>query len=86
MANSISAIKRIRQTSTRTARNRQMISRLKTLRKKAVAAAQSGEKKEAASLFSSFVSTADKCAKKKIIHANKAANLKRKTNNLIKGA
>ncbi len=40
MANTKSALKRIRQTATRTARNRAVPSKLKTLRKKVAAAVE----------------------------------------------
>ena len=52
---------------------------MKTLRKKAIDSAEAGDKKTAQKAFSEFTSTVDKCAKKKIIHKNKAANLKSKT-------
>lgn len=79
MANSQSALKRVRQTATRTARNKSLTSRMKSLRKKAIEAAESGDKDAAQKAFSAFSSTVDKCAKKNIIHKNKAANLKSKT-------
>ena len=80
MANSKSALKRVRQTETRTARNKSLTSRMKSLRKKAIEAADSGDKKAAQKAFDEFTSTVDKCTKKNIIHKNKAANLKSKTN------
>ena len=79
MANSQSALKRVRQTATRTARNKSLTSRMKTLRKKAIDAAQAGDKEAAQKAYGEFTSTVDKCAKKNIIHKNKAANLKSKT-------
>ncbi|MBT7959094.1 MAG: 30S ribosomal protein S20 [Akkermansiaceae bacterium] len=79
MANSKSALKRVRQAETRTSRNKSLTSRMKTLRKKAIDSAEAGDKKAAQKAFSEFTSTVDKCAKKKIIHKNKAANLKSKT-------
>ena len=80
MANSKSALKRVRQTETRTARNKSLTSRMKTLRKKTIDAATAGDKDAAQKAYSEFTSTVDKCAKKNIIHKNKAANLKSKTN------
>lgn len=85
MANSKSALKRVRQTTTRTAQNKSLTSRMKTLRKKALEAAAAGDKDLAQKAYSEFSSAVDKCAKNNIIHANKAANLKSKTNKHLKG-
>jgi small subunit ribosomal protein S20 len=79
MANHKSSIKRIRQTVTRTERNRAEKSRMKTTRKKALAAIESGDKDAAAKAASDFASVVDKAAKRNLIHPNKAANLKSKT-------
>ncbi len=79
MANHKSSIKRARQTIVRTERNRAEKSRLKTLRKKALAAIASGDKAAAAGAISAFTSVVDKAAKRNLIHPNKAANLKSKT-------
>ena len=79
MANHKSAIKRIRQTATRTERNRAEKSRLKSTRKKALVAIEAGNKEEAEKAGSAFASVVDKAAKRNLIHPNKAANLKSKT-------
>lgn len=79
MANNSSALKRIRQTETRTDRNKNLTSRMKGLRKKTIAAAEAGDKEAAQKSLSEFSSAVDKCLKNKVIHKNKAANLKRKT-------
>jgi small subunit ribosomal protein S20 len=79
MANHKSAIKRNRQTATRTERNRAEKSRMKTVRKKALAAIGSGDKELATKAASEFSSVVDKAAKRNLIHPNKAANLKSKT-------
>ena len=79
MANTKSAIKRNRQTVTRTVRNRAEKSRIKTIRKKTIAAIESGNKDEASKASSEFASALDKAAKRNLIHPNKAANLKSKT-------
>jgi small subunit ribosomal protein S20 len=79
MANHKSSIKRNRQTVVRTERNRAEKSRMKTIRKKAVAAIASGDKDAAAKAASEFSSVVDKAAKRNLIHPNKAANLKSKT-------
>ena len=79
MANHKSAIKRIRQTATRTERNRAEKSRMKSSRKKALSAIEAGNKDEAVKAASEFASFVDKAAKRNLIHPNKAANLKSKT-------
>lgn len=79
MANHKSSIKRIRQTATRTERNRAEKSRMKTSRKKALAAIEAGNKDAAVKAASDFASVVDKAAKRNLIHPNKAANLKSKT-------
>jgi small subunit ribosomal protein S20 len=79
MANHKSAIKRNRQTVVRTERNRAEKSRMKTVRKKAIAAITSGDKDAATKAVSEFSSVVDKAAKRNLIHPNKAANLKSKT-------
>ncbi|BDS08887.1 30S ribosomal protein S20 [Oceaniferula spumae] len=79
MANTKSALKRVRQNQTRAARNKSLSTRMKTLRKKTLAAAEAGDKETAQKTFSEFASAVDKCAKNNIIHKNKAANVKSKT-------
>jgi small subunit ribosomal protein S20 len=79
MANHKSSIKRARQTVVRTERNRAEKSRMKTLRKKAIAAIASGDKAAAATAASALASVVDKAAKRNLIHPNKAANVKSKT-------
>jgi len=79
MANHKSSIKRARQTIVRTERNRAAKSRMKTLRKKTLSAVEAGDKEAAAKAGSEFSSVVDKAAKRRIIHPNKAANLKSKT-------
>ncbi|MBE6417277.1 MAG: 30S ribosomal protein S20 [Akkermansiaceae bacterium] len=78
MAHTQSAKKRIRQTIARTAINRSVMSRVRTLRKK-VAEAVTGQDKEAAvTAYNVFASAIDKAAKKGIVPANRAANYKSK--------
>ncbi|MBM3863722.1 MAG: 30S ribosomal protein S20 [Verrucomicrobia bacterium] len=79
MANHKSSLKRARQTVVRTERNRAVKTRIKTLRKKTLAAVAAGDKAAAAESASEFASAVDKAAKRSVIHANKAANLKSKT-------
>lgn len=78
MANHKSSLKRARQTVVRTERNRAEKSRMKTLRKKTLAAVAAGDKEGAAKASAEFSSAVDKAAKKNVIHPNKAANLKSK--------
>jgi small subunit ribosomal protein S20 len=66
MANTKSAAKRARQTQRRTARNRSVLSRLRTLSKRA-----SGPNAQPADR-SALVSAIDKAAKRGIIHGNAA--------------
>lgn len=73
MANHKSALKRIRQTATRTLRNKYQH---KTTRNAIRDLRNSTDKKEAAALLPSVSSMLDKLAKRNIIHKNKAANLK----------
>ena len=85
MANHKSSIKRARQTIVRTERNRADKSRIKSLRKKTLEAVAAGDKEAAASASATFTSAVDKAAKRNMIHANKAANLKSKTAKAIAG-
>jgi len=85
MANHKSSIKRARQTLVRTERNRAEKSRMKTLRKKALTAIAAGDKDEAAKVSAEFSSVVDKAAKRRVIHPNKAANLKSKTAKALAG-
>jgi small subunit ribosomal protein S20 len=78
MANTKSALKRVRQTKVRTERNRVLKSRIKTLRKKALSAGESGDAAAATTAFQEFSSAVDRAAKSSVIHKNKAANLKSK--------
>ncbi len=86
MANNKSAEKRVRQIEKRTERNRAAKSRIKTLQKKAFAAAEEGKNEEALKTFQEFSSAVDKAAKNNIFQKNKAANLKSRTNKAIKPA
>jgi len=75
MANHKSALKRIRQTATRTLRNKYQH---KTTRNAVKALRDSSDKKEATAMLSKVSGMLDKLAKRNIIHNNKAANLKSK--------
>ncbi len=76
MPNIRSAAKRVRQTKTRTLRNRMVKSRLRTYRKRVFEAIESGEKDEAEKPLKVFASAVDKAAKINVIHKNAAARYK----------
>lgn len=78
MANTKSALKRIRQTETRTLRNRAALSRIKTLRKKVATAVELSDKDSASTAYNDFASAIDKAVKTGKVHANRAANYKSK--------
>lgn len=67
-----SSEKDMRRIAKRTARNRQVRSRLKTLRRKLDEAIASGNAEEAKTAAVSYTSALDKAAKRRIIHQNKA--------------
>lgn len=73
MATHQSAIKRMRQSEKRAAKNRQERSALKTMTKKVLAAPSQAEAKV---LLNEVTSALDKMARKNVIHRNKAANQK----------
>ncbi|MBB3123813.1 small subunit ribosomal protein S20 [Mesoflavibacter sabulilitoris] len=75
MANHKSALKRIRSNEAKRLRNRYQH---KTTRNAVKKLRDLDNKKEAEELLPSVVSMLDKLAKKNIIHANKAANIKSK--------
>lgn len=72
MANIKSAKKDIRQTRTRTARNRTVRSELKTLIKNFRAARDGDDKEATKTVARALVSTMDKAAKRHIVHPNLA--------------
>ncbi len=76
MANIKSSQKDIRRIKTRTERNRVVISRIRTLRKKVAASVNGGEATAIASASGEYSSALDKAAKRGIIHANKANRIK----------
>ncbi len=73
MANHKSALKRIRQTKTRTAHNRYYA---KTMRNAVRKLRATTDKAEAEALYPRVQTMLDKLAKTHLIHRNKAANLK----------
>ena len=82
MANHKSAIKRIRQTKTRNAKNRLQH---KTTRNVIKTLKETTSKKEAEKLFTNVTSLLDKLAKNNVIHKNKSANLKSKLSKHVNG-
>jgi small subunit ribosomal protein S20 len=73
MANHPSALKRVRQTATRNARNSYQH---KTTRNAVRTLRASTSKKEASEQLPKVTAMLDKLAKRRVIHKNKAANLK----------
>jgi len=86
MANIKSSQKDIRRTRARTARNVVVVSRIKTLRKKALAAATAGDAAQAVETSGQYASALDKAAKRGVIHANKANRIKSRIAKMTKKA
>ncbi|MBK1834307.1 30S ribosomal protein S20 [Roseibacillus ishigakijimensis] len=86
MANNPSALKRVRQIQTRTARNRVIKTKVKNLRKGLDTAAESGDEKAISEAFARYSSAVDRAVKNNIFHRNKGANLKSKASASIKAA
>ena len=80
MANHKSALKRIRSSNKKRLLNR---FQHKTTRNAIKKLRGLTKKKEAIKMFNEVVSLIDKLSKKKIIHANKAANLKSKLSKFV---
>lgn len=78
MAHTKSALKRIRQTETRTVRNRAAISRIRTLRKKLDIVVATGDTAAVSEVYNQFSSAVDKAAKTGKMPANRASNYKSK--------
>ena len=84
MANSRQAAKRARQGEKRRQHNATLRSRMRTYLKKAVKAADAGDKEAAEAAYKRAVPLIDSAAGKNIIHANKAARHKSRINARIK--
>jgi small subunit ribosomal protein S20 len=80
MANHFSALKRARQTETRTARNRANTSRLRGALRELREALAKGDKSGAAVVFRQTVSALDKAIQKGVIHENTASRYKSRLN------
>lgn len=76
MANHYSALKRARQTETRTARNRAARSKVRTALRSVREALAGGNKQTATQAYSAAVSALDKTVKKGILHKNTASRYK----------
>lgn len=76
MANHVSALKRARQTETRTARNRASSSRLRGVLRKLRETASSGDKAAAEKALPLTASAIDKAVQKGVLHKNTAARYK----------
>ena len=84
MANHFSALKRARQTETKTAVNRKNTSQMKTALRKLKTALAGTDNKEAQTAFSQVVSILDKSAKKGVIHKNTASRYKSRLSARVK--
>ena len=76
MANHFSALKRARQTETRTARNRANTSRLRSALRELRESLAKGDKNAALTTFRETVSALDKAIQKGVIHENTASRYK----------
>jgi small subunit ribosomal protein S20 len=76
LANTASAIKRVRQEAKRRARNRAIKSRMRTTVKRAQVAIEAGDMAQANEAVLAAVREIDKAAQKGVIHANQAARRK----------
>jgi small subunit ribosomal protein S20 len=86
MANSKSALKRVRQNKRRTDQNKTLRTKVKSLRKTTVEAAEAGKAEEAQATLKELASAVDRAQKKGLFHKNKAANLKSKAVKALKAA
>jgi small subunit ribosomal protein S20 len=84
MANHVSALKRVRQTTKRTAVNRSNRSTFRSSLRSLREAIQKGDAKAASEQFRSTVSIIDKSVQKGIIHANTASRYKSRLNARVK--
>jgi small subunit ribosomal protein S20 len=82
MANTKQATKYLRQTERRTASNRIIKSRLKTLQRKAESASANGDTAAFDVVARDFISASDKAVKSGVIHKNKADRSKARVSRL----
>ncbi len=86
MANHFSALKRARQTETRTTRNRANKSRLRTALRSLREAIAKGDSEAAKTSYRSTVSLLDKAVQKGVLHKNTASRSKARLTARIKAA
>lgn len=84
MANHVSALKRARQTETRTEANRANRSRVRTSLRALREALTKGDAKAAQAQYRSTVSVLDKSVQKGILHSNTASRYKARLNARLK--
>ncbi len=84
MANHFSALKRARQTETRTTRNRANTSRVRTVLRSMREALTKGDKTAAEQAFRQTVSALDKAVQKGVIHSNTSSRYKSRLNARLK--
>jgi small subunit ribosomal protein S20 len=84
MANHFSALKRARQTETRTARNRSNASRLRGQLRELREALAKGDKAAVEPIYRKTVAALDKAIQKGVIHHNTAARYKGRLNARVK--
>lgn len=85
MANSKSALKRVRQTATRTARNRALKSAVKSARRATEEAVEAGQAAQAQEAYDTLASVVDKAAKRGALHKNTASRYKSRAAAKLKG-
>ena len=85
MPNTPSARKRLRQTATRTARNKALRSAMRTWEKKVLEAVEAGDKTTAEASLPVAYKHFDKAARKRILHPNTAAHHKSRLARKIQG-
>jgi small subunit ribosomal protein S20 len=76
MANHFSAVKRVRQTEKRTARNRASASRLRSALRSMRESLEKGDKTASAQTYRETVSALDKAIQKGVLHENTASRYK----------
>ena len=81
-----SAIKRVRQTKSATARNNVVKRRLKDAQRQIDSALASGSKKDLPQLMSKLQSQLDTAVKKHLLHKNNAARTKQRYSAMVKAA
>ncbi len=86
MANHFSALKRARQTETRTAQNRANKSQFRTALRSFREQLAKGDAKKASAAYSQTVSAIDKAIRKGVIHRNPAARYKSRLQARLKAA